>query len=129
MISARRLTLGLAFALSLLLTTPDASSDGTQNWGAGSAVDRLESELGRNPFDPVTLNNLAVMRAERGNYHAAADLLARARRLAPENETIRANQESVESWLAGRGRSQEPDARGRGETVRALPPEPPPLWH
>lgn len=98
----------------------------------GEAEDRFAEALQINPFDPVALNNLAVAKAEQGDYHTAKDLLERAGRLDEGNATITANLARLRGWLntyAGnelrpRARVPVPVANQAG----GLPPPPPPLW-
>ena len=98
----------------------------------GQAEDRFAEALEINPFDPVSLNNLAVAKAEQGDYHTAKDLLERAGRLDEGNATITANLARLRGWLntyAGnelrpRARVPVPVANQAG----GLPPPPPPLW-
>lgn len=98
----------------------------------GQAEDRFAEALEINPFDPVSLNNLAVAKAEQGDYHTAKDLLERAERLDEGNATITANLARLRGWLntyAGnelrpRARVPVPVANQAG----GLPPAPPPLW-
>lgn len=97
------------------------------------AIAQLEAALGRNPFDPVVLNNLAAAYAEAGDYRRAAELLQRAERLAPGDATITENLLATESWLARMARRAEADAESpkrketSAEPIR-VPPEPPALW-
>lgn len=91
----------------------------------------LEDRLGANPFDPVSLNNLAVIRMAEGDPLAAAELLARARRLAPDNALVEQNHERLSLWLTQRREAGDP--RLTEQTVaeakaRPFPPEPPPIW-
>lgn len=83
-----------------------------------------------NPFDPVALNNLAVARAAGGDYQSARDLLVRAVRLAPGREDIRANMDSLHSWMESYNGVSLPANRLMLATPRraAVLPEPPPLW-
>ena len=92
----------------------------------------FEEALRVNPFDPVALNNLAVARAEAGDYNTSLDLLKRAARLAPVDNEIAANLSRLRGWLnsfevSGQDvpRAGDPlDQRVAG----SLPPPPPPLW-
>ncbi len=91
----------------------------------------LEDRLGANPFDPVSLNNLAVIRLAEGDPLAAAELLARAHRLAPDNALVEQNHERLDQWLTQRREAGDP--RLSEQTVadamaRPFPPEPPPIW-
>lgn len=99
------------------------------------AIAQLEAALGRNPFDPVVLNNLAVAYSEQGEYARAQTLLRRAQRLSEQDPAIRKNLDAIEAWmnhLANRSaaiqRLREDKPKGEvGEPIR-IPPEPPPLW-
>lgn len=94
------------------------------------AIAQLEDAQGRNPFDPVVLNNLAVAYAETGDYRRAAELLQRAQRLAPGDATITENLQATENWLAQmaqRGREETEPQAEPAEPIR-VPPAPPPLW-
>jgi tetratricopeptide (TPR) repeat protein len=84
-----------------------------------------------NPFDPIALNNLAVVEASRGRYQQAQSLLQRAVKLAPARADIAANLVSLQRWLA----------QAEGQTALGLTPQPlqlpyqesgvpevPPLW-
>lgn len=53
-----------------------------------------------NPFDPIALNNQAVVEASRGRYQQALSLLQRAVKLAPARPDIAANLSSMQRWLA-----------------------------
>lgn len=98
----------------------------------GQAEDRFAEALQINPFDPVSLNNLAVAKAEQGQYHTARELLERAGRLDEGNQTIAANLARLRGWLntyagnelAPRSRVTVPASR----QVGSLPPPPPALW-
>lgn len=91
------------------------------------AIDELETQLGQNPFDPVTLNNLAVARGERGDFFVAADLLRRAHRLAPGHPVIEQNLTQVDAWISHHADSGRITPLSEDRRLR-LPPEPPPLW-
>lgn len=95
------------------------------------AAAQFEQALEVNPFDPVALNNLAVAKAEAGDYNQALALLERAARLAPEDRRIAANLSRLRGWLNSYAQAGMPApdeaASDRGATA-ALPPPPPPLW-
>jgi len=99
------------------------------------AIAQLEQALGRNPFDPVVLNNLAAAYNEQGEYPRAQTLLRRAQRLSPGDPTIQANLDAIEDWMNHLAERSEALQRtrsnmatqGDGEPIR-VPPEPPPLW-
>lgn len=92
------------------------------------AVFNFERALEVNPFDPIALNNLAVAKAERGQFYEAMALLERAGRLAPDNSAVIANlarlRGYVQSYATAGVEPAAPAARSRS----ALPPAPPPLW-
>lgn len=99
------------------------------------AIAQLEQALGRNPFDPVVLNNLAVAYSERGDYARAQNLLQRAQRLSPEDPTIHSNLAATREWLNHLADRSEAQQRARAREMRnnaqeplRIPPAPPPLW-
>ncbi|WP_421717582.1 tetratricopeptide repeat protein [Algiphilus sp.] len=99
------------------------------------AIAQLEHALGRNPFDPVVLNNLAAAYSQRGDYARAQNLLQRAQRLSPEDPTIRSNLDATREWLNHLADRSEAQQRERAREVRQnaqeplrIPPAPPPLW-
>lgn len=114
-------------ALAAGVTAPAVAQDGEAGAGEASQF-RFERQLRVNPFDPVALNNLAVVKAGQGRYEDAQDLLERASRLAPDSAEIRRNLERLTAWRgsaagdAGADTPAEPD-------LSKLPPEPPPLWN
>jgi tetratricopeptide (TPR) repeat protein len=98
----------------------------------GSSLDRDPAEMAAiNPFDPIALNNLAVMEAGRGRYQQASSLLQRAVRLAPARADIAANLSNLQRWLA---QAEGQAALGLTPQPLQLPyqetrlPEVPPLW-
>lgn len=84
-----------------------------------------------NPFDPIALNNLAVMEAGRGRYQQATSLLQRAVKLAPARADIAVNLGNLQRWLA---QAEGQAALGMTPQPLQLPyqeagvPEVPPLW-
>lgn len=89
----------------------------------------FERALEVNPFDAVALNNLAVAKAERGQFYEAMSLLERAAKLAPDNSEVIANLARLRGYVqsyATAGVEAGP-AAAKGFTG-VLPPEPPPLW-
>lgn len=130
----RSIILGLGlFAATLGSAAADTRQDVRTEWllargQTAQAVSELESRLGQNPFDPVTLNNLAAAQAAHGDYFTAASLLRRAQRLAPEQPVIGRNLQAVEEWISHRADHSRiaPDAAAAQRL--AVPPEPPPLW-
>lgn len=104
-------------------------------WATGMVpsreADATASPLSINPFDPVALNNLAVVEASRGRYQQALSLLQRAVKLAPARADLAANLASLQKWLA----------QAQGQAALGLTPQPlqlpyqepvvaplPPLW-
>ena len=94
----------------------------------------LEQSLEVNPFDPVALNNLAVVKVEQGDYFAAQELLARASNLAPNNTEVAANLARLRSFVQTYAISQEsptgvlPNPADSPAYPQGLPPAPPALW-
>lgn len=128
--------LGLAsISIASAQEQPATGADLLAEGYTARAIAQLESALGRNPFDPVVLNNLAVAYSEQGEYARAQTLLRRAQRLSSQDPAIRKNLDAIEAWmnhLASRStaleRLRENPAKGDdGEPIR-IPPEPPPLW-
>ncbi len=104
-------------------------------WATGMVPSREaegnSSALSINPFDPVALNNLAVVEASRGRYQQALSLLQRAVKLAPARADMAANLASLQKWMA----------QAQGQAALGLTPQPlqlpyqepvvaplPPLW-
>lgn len=92
----------------------------------------LEDRLGGNPFDPVAMNNLAVIRLKENNPYAAAELLARAHQLDPDNRVIADNNARLGTWIEARAQAHAKADGKPAEPVddpaQPFPPEPPPLW-
>lgn len=95
------------------------------------ATARLSKATTVNPFDPVALNNLAVLQASQGDYQGALSTLERANRLAPGRRDIMNNLLNLQTWLAQdsqfplTSRTQNPLLLPRAED---MPPEIPGLW-
>lgn len=87
--------------------------------------------LAINPFDPIALNNMAIVEASRGRYQQASSLLQRAVKLAPARADIAANLSSLQRWMA---QVEGQAALGMTPQPLQLPyqesaiPEVPPLW-
>lgn len=131
--NAKLLILTLALLLPAALNAQTEVATGAELLSEGQtarAIAQLENALGRNPFDPVVLNNLAVAYAETGDFRRAAELLQRADRLAPGDATVTENLQATENWLARmaqRGREAPRKEAESAEPIR-VPPAPPPLW-
>ncbi len=98
----------------------------------GSGLGQDPAEMAAiNPFDPIALNNLAVMEAGRGRYQQASSLLQRAVKLAPARADIAVNLSNLQRWLA---QAEGQAALGLTPQPLQLPyqeagvPEVPPLW-
>lgn len=116
------------------LTFPAAvSAQSSLSQGAlGSGLGQDPAEMAAiNPFDPIALNNLAVMEAGRGRYQQASSLLQRAVKLAPARADIAVNLGNLQRWLS----------QAEGQAALGLTPQPlqlpyqesgvpavPPLW-
>lgn len=88
----------------------------------------LEDRLGGNPFDPVSMNNLAVIRLKENNPYAAAELLARASQLDPDNAVIADNNRRLGAWIEVRAKAERKPVEAVDDPGQPFPPEPPPLW-
>ena len=131
--NARSLIVALALLLPGTLTAQPEAATGAELLSDGQtarAIAQLENALGRNPFDPVVLNNLAVAKAEQEDYHTAVDLLSRAARLAPDDVEIAANLARLRNWVNSEALSgvDSDDWSGQAD-LSALPPPPPDLWN
>lgn len=91
------------------------------------AADLYQATVRSNPFDVTALNNLAVAKANQGDYQGAVSLLERASRLAPQRPDIAANLKAMRN-LAARGTDIHPGGVMPPVMATPLPPEPPPLW-
>lgn len=131
--NTQSLIVALALLQPAMLNAQTGAATGAELLSEGQtarATAQLENALGRNPFDPVVLNNLAVAYAETGDFRRAAELLQRAERLAPGDATITENLQATENWLARmarRGREAPRKEAASAEPIR-VPPAPPPLW-
>lgn len=103
-------------------------------WGDSKRAEaNLEQALEVNPFDAVALNNLAVAKAEQGDYHSSLALLERASELAPDNPDIQVNLARMRGWvMTYAGNEAEPQfgfgQQEAGSQQRRSPPRPPPAW-
>ncbi|MES2682859.1 MAG: tetratricopeptide repeat protein [Pseudomonadota bacterium] len=91
----------------------------------------FERALEVNPFDAVALNNLAVAKAERGQFYDAMAMLERAAKLAPDNSDIVANLARLRGYVqsyATAGVEASSATPVRNPAGSKLPPVPPPLW-
>lgn len=127
------------FVLALVLGAGSASAADWQARGRDQlargeveqAVVSFDEAKRINPFDPVALNNLAVVKAAHGDYLTALDLLRRAVGLAPHRRDIADNYERLRAWTDSHGPvvAGSLDAMRKYPLVSAnIPPEPPPLW-
>ncbi|NKF23727.1 tetratricopeptide repeat protein [Solimonas marina] len=100
-----------------------------ENGKVSQAVTTLEDSLGDNPFDPVQLNNLAVVRTRDGDVYTALQLLDRAARLEPDQPVIADNRKKLREWIAAKigANKQQMDAVPLDHLPSMLP-DPPPLW-
>lgn len=104
---------------------------GLQGMAAGEterAEQSFERALEVNPFDPVALNNLAVAKAEQGQFHEATALLERAAKLQPDNAEIAANLARLRGYVQGYAMAGVEPAGPVQPSASGLPPEPPQLW-
>lgn len=88
----------------------------------------FERALEVNPFDAVALNNLAVAKAERGQFYEAMALLERAAKLTPDNSEVIANLARLRGYVQSyptAGVEASPNTKNFAGT---LPPMPPALW-
>jgi len=84
-----------------------------------------------NPFDPVALNNLAVMQAAQGEYQNALVTLERAYRLAPARRDIATNLANLQTWLAQESQfplSSRSQAQLLFQRIEDVPGDLPGLW-
>lgn len=121
------IAIGLALVLPCPVGAQPALTGSTGTPPPQLLLKTLERRLGTNPFDPVSLNNLAVIKLSEDDPYAAAELLSRAQRLAPDNHVIAQNQARLTEWL---GAKLAPEGAVPAATATApqLPPEPPALW-
>lgn len=103
-------------------------------WGDSKRAEaNLEQALEVNPFDAVALNNLAVAKAEQGDYHSSLALLERANELAPDNPDIQVNLARMRGWVMTYAGNEAEPQFGFGQLEEGLPqrgspPRPPPVW-
>ena len=122
--------LGVA-SISAALAQGDASTALLSQGRSDEAMRALETQVGTNPFDPVSMNNLAAVKATKQDWNAASALLVRAHRLAPTNAIIARNLDQLNAWLArsvptaGSAKATDND---RLNELAQIPPEPPELW-
>ena len=87
-------TLLATLMLGATLVAPPVLAEGLATDLSGMPLDAA----GSNPFDAVTLNNMAVKRADKGDYSVAIMLLERASRLAPDRKDISDNLAELKVW-------------------------------
>lgn len=105
----------------------DPGLQGMAEGNTGQAELDFEKALDVNPFDPVALNNLAVAKAERGQFHEATALLERAAKLQPNNAEVVANLARLRGYVQGYAMAGVSGAAPRSVNG-PLPPPPPSLW-
>lgn len=94
----------------------------------GRAEFNFERALEVNPFDAVALNNLAVAKAERGQFYEAMALLERAAKLTPDNSEVIANLARLRGYVQSYATAGVEPSTTAKSFNGALPPTPPPLW-
>jgi cytochrome c-type biogenesis protein CcmH/NrfG len=92
------------------------------------AMRGLEARVGTNPFDAVSMNNLAAVKASRQDWYGAAELLVRAHRIAPDNSIIEGNLDQLNQYLSQRAAPGRSTAPAHEPAEGAVWPEPPALW-
>ena len=105
----------------------DPGLQGMAEGNTGQAELDFEKALEVNPFDPVALNNLAVAKAERGQFHEATALLERAAKLQPNNAEVVANLARLRGYVQGYAMAGVSGAMPKSVNG-PLPPPPPSLW-
>lgn len=105
---------------------------GRQDMASGDparAEFNFERALEVNPFDAVALNNLAVAKAERGQFYEAMSLLERAAKLTPDNSEVIANLARLRGYVQSYATAGvEPSPAASQSFTGTLPPPPPALW-
>ncbi len=94
----------------------------------GKAEFNFERALEVNPFDPIALNNLAVAKAEQGQFYEAMSLLERAAKLAPDNSEVVANLARLRGYVQSYATAGIEPVGAPKPFASALPPAPPALW-
>ncbi|MDP3859612.1 MAG: tetratricopeptide repeat protein [Stagnimonas sp.] len=107
--------------------SPDAGLQGMAEGNTGQAELDFEKALEVNPFDPLALNNLAVAKAEQGQFHEATAMLERAAKLQPDNAEIAANLARLRGYVQGYAMAGVSPA-AQNSMSGPLPPAPPALW-
>lgn len=107
--------------------SPDAGLQGMAEGNTGQAELDFEKALEVNPFDPLALNNLAVAKAEQGQFHEATAMLERAAKLQPDNAEIAANLARLRGYVQGYAMAGVAPA-AQNPMNGPLPPAPPALW-
>jgi len=89
----------------------------------------FERALEVNPFDAVALNNLAVAKAEGGQFYEAMSLLERAAKLTPDNSDVVANLARLRGYVQSYATAGVGPTEGAARNYNgSLPPAPPALW-
>lgn len=88
----------------------------------------FERALEVNPFDAVALNNLAVAKAERGQFYEAMGLLERAAKLSPDNSEVVANLARLRGYVQSYATAGVGPTEATKTFSGTLPPAPPSLW-
>ena len=106
---------------------PDPAQEGRHILAEGetaAAVKMYAQALRLNPFDPVALNNMGVVKAAAGDYQAALDFFIQANSRAPQRRDIKENLDNLQAWA----KSYFGVPTVTGASVNEFMPEPPPLW-
>ena len=105
----------------------DLGRQGMAEGDSSKAEINFERALEVNPFDAVALNNLAVAKAEQGQFHEATAMLERAAKLSPDNADVAANLARLRGYVQGYAIVGMEPLLPKSATG-ALPAPPPPLW-
>ncbi len=106
-------------------------SQGRQGMAEGDpsrAEFNFERALEVNPFDAVALNNLAVAKAESGQFYEAMSLLERAAKLTPDNSEVIANLARLRGYVQSYATAGVEASPATRTFAGNLPAAPPALW-